>query len=100
MSPMGKGAIFVGHPLCAGVTFSWGTADLQNMERSLSPLTRMTDAAVTVGFRFSQLATVNYTLPMPKSLIQIDIDTAEIGANYDVTVSILSNAKLTLSQLR
>jgi len=100
MSPMGKGAIPAGHPLCAGVTFSWVTADLQNMERSLSPLTRMADAAVAVGFRFSQLATVNYTLPVPKSLVQIDIDAAEIGANYDVTVGILSDARLALSQLR
>src|SRR5262249_18451919 len=96
MSPMGKGAIPADHPLCAGVTFSWVTADLQNMERSLSPLTRMADAALAVGFRFSQLATVNYTLPVPKSLVQIDIDAAEIGANYDVTVGILSDARLAL----
>jgi thiamine pyrophosphate-dependent acetolactate synthase large subunit-like protein len=100
MSPMGKGAIPADHPLCAGVTFTWVTADLQNMERSLSPLTRMADAAVAVGFRFSQLATVNYTLPVPKSLVQIDIDPAEIGANYDVTVGILSDARFALSQLR
>jgi thiamine pyrophosphate-dependent acetolactate synthase large subunit-like protein len=100
MSPMGKGAIPADHPLCAGVTFTWVTADLQNMERSLSPLTRMADAAVAVGFRFSQLATVNYTLPVPKPLVQIDIDPAEIGANYDVTVGILSDARFALSQLR
>jgi len=100
MSPMGKGAIPADHPLCAGVTFSWVTADLQNMEKSLSPLTRMADAALAVGFRFSQLATVNYTLPVPKSLAQIDIDSAEIGANYDVTVGIRSDARLGLSQLR
>jgi len=100
MSPMGKGAIPADHPLCAGVTFSWVTADLQNMEKSLSPLTRMADAALAVGFRFSQLATVNYTLPVPKSLAQIDIDSAEIGANYDVTVGIRSDARLALSQLR
>jgi thiamine pyrophosphate-dependent acetolactate synthase large subunit-like protein len=100
MSPMGKGVIPADHPLCAGVTFSWVTADLQNMQESLSPLTHMADAAVAVGFRFSQLATVNYTLPVPKSLVQIDIDPAEIGANYDVTVGILSDARLALSQLR
>jgi len=97
---MGKGAIPADHPLCAGVTFTWVTADLQNMEKSVSPLTGMADAALAVGFRFSQLATVNYTLPVPKSLVQIDVDPTEIGSNYDVTVGILSDARLALRQLR
>jgi acetolactate synthase-1/2/3 large subunit len=100
MSPMGKGAIPADHPLCGGVTFTWVTADLQNMEKSISPLTRMADAALAVGFRFSQLATVNYTLPVPQSLVQIDVDPAEIGANYPATVGIVSDAKLALRQLR
>src|SRR5207248_2145253 len=68
MSPMGKGAIPADHPLCGGMTFTWVTADLQNMEKSISPLAGMADAALAVGFRFSQLATVNYTLPVPKKL--------------------------------
>jgi len=100
MSPMGKGAIPADHPLCGGVTFTWVTADLQNMEKSMSPLARMADAALAVGFRFSQLATVNYTLPVPKRLVQIDVDAAEIGANYDVTVGVLSDAKVALRQMR
>src|SRR5436309_9725101 len=100
MSPMGKGAIPADHPLCGGVTFTWVTADLQNMEKSMSPLARMADAALAVGFRFSQLATVNYTLPVPKCLVQIDVDAAEIGANYDVTVGVLSDAKVALGQMR
>jgi len=100
MVPMGKGAIPADHPLCCGVTFTWVTADLQNMEKSVSPLVIMADAALAVGFRFSQLATVNYTLPVPKSLVQIDVDPVEIGANYDVTVGILSDAKRALRELR
>ena len=100
MSPMGKGTIPADHPLCGGVTFTWVTADLQNMEKSVSPLASMADAALAVGFRFSQLATVNYTLPVPKSLVQIDIDPAEIGANYDVMVGIVSDARRALQQLR
>ena len=43
---------------------------------------------------------MNYTLPVPKSLVQIDVDSAEIAANYDVTVGILSDARLALGQLR
>src|SRR5438067_763045 len=100
MSPMGKGAIPADHPLCGGVTFTWVTADLQNMEKSISPLSSMADAALAVGFRFSQLATINYTLPVPESLVQIDADSAEIGANYPVKVGIPSDAKTALRQLR
>src|SRR2546425_9289963 len=100
MSPMGQGVIPADHPLCGGVTFTWVTADLQNMEKSISPLSSMADAALAVGFRFSQLATINYTLPVPKSLVQIDVDSAEIGANYPVKVGIPSDAKTALRQLR
>ena len=100
MSPMGKGAIPADHPLCGGVTFTWVTADLQNMERSISPLASMADAALAVGFRFSQLATVNYTLPVPKRLVQIDIDPDELGANYPVEAGIVADAKLALQELR
>ena len=99
MSPMGKGAIPADHPLCGGVTFTWVTADLQNMEKSISPLAGMADAALAVGFRFSQLATINYTLPIPKTLIQIDVDPAEIGGNYPVTVGIQADAKVALQQI-
>src|SRR5438552_15804325 len=100
MSPMGKGAIPADHPLCGGVTFTWVTADLQNMEKSVSPLASMADAALAVGFRFSQLASVNYTLPVPKPLVQIDIDRDEIGANYPLEVGIVADAKVALRQLR
>jgi len=99
-SPMGKGVIPADHPLCGGVTFTWVTADLQNMEKSVSPLASMADAALAVGFRFSQLATVNYTLPVPKPLVQIDIDRDEIGANYPLEVGIVADAKVALGQLR
>src|SRR5207249_2420278 len=74
--------------------------DLQNMEKSISPLSSMADAALAVGFRFSQLATINYTLPVPKSLVQIDVDSAEIGAYYPVKAGIASDAKTALRQLR
>jgi thiamine pyrophosphate-dependent acetolactate synthase large subunit-like protein len=100
MSPMGKGSISADHPLCGGMTFTWVTADLQNMERSISPLTRQADVALAIGFRFSQLSTVNYTLPIPDRLVQVDIDPEEIGANYPVMVGIPADAKAVLSELR
>jgi len=100
MSPMGKGSIAADHPLCGGMTFTWVTADLQNMEESISPLTRQADVALAVGFRFSQLSTVNYTLPVPARLVHIDIDPDEIGANYPVAVGIPADAKSVLRELR
>ena len=100
MSPMGKGSISADHPLYGGMTFTWVTADLQNMERSMSPLTRRADVALAVGFRFSQLSTVNYKLPVPDCLVHIDIDPDEIGANYPVTVGIVADAKVVLRELR
>ena len=100
MSPMGKGSIPADHPLCGGMTFTWVTADLQNMEGSISPLTRQADVALAVGFRFSQLSTVNYTLPVPARLVQVDIDPDEIGANYPVTLGIPADAKIVLRELR
>jgi len=100
MSPMGKGAIPADHPLCGGFTFTWVTADLQNMEKSVSPLAGMADAALAVGFRFSQLATVNYTLAVPKTLVHIDADPNEIGANYPATIGIVADAKSALCELR
>src|SRR5262249_3670011 len=96
MSPMGKGVVPADHPLCGGVTFRWVTADLQHMEKSVSPLANTADAALAVGFRFSQLSTVNYTLRVPKTLVQIDVDEREIGANYEVTVGIRSDARVAL----
>jgi acetolactate synthase-1/2/3 large subunit len=97
---MGKGSISADHPLCGGMTFTWVTADLQNMDNSISPLTREADAALAVGFRFTQLSTVNYTLPIPAHLVQIDIDSDEIGANYPVAVGIAADAKVALNELR
>jgi acetolactate synthase-1/2/3 large subunit len=99
MSPMGKGSIPADHPLCGGMTFTWVTADLRHMEKSVSPLGSMADAALAVGFRFSQLATVNYTLPVPNVLVQVEVDAAEIGSNYDVSVGIQSDAKVALRLL-
>jgi len=69
------------------------------MEKSVSPLANTADAALAVGFRFSQLSTVNYTLRVPKTLVQIDVDEREIGANYEVTVGIRSDARVALEQL-
>jgi acetolactate synthase-1/2/3 large subunit len=98
-SAMGKGAIPSDHPLSGGGPFTWVTADLQNMDASRNPLPGQADAALAVGYRFSQLSTVNYTLPVPAALVHIDVDPAEIGANYPVQVGMVADAKVALGML-
>src|SRR3990170_4957130 len=71
---MGKGAVPETHPLAAGLTW-WGiTPDLQDMERLFSPFLARADVLLAVGCRFTQLATGNWTMPMPARLIHVDVD--------------------------
>jgi acetolactate synthase-1/2/3 large subunit len=38
-----------------------------------------------VGFRFTQIDTLNWTTPMPKNLVQFDRDEEELGREYPIT---------------
>ena len=98
-TPMGKGAIPADHPLHAGLTWHQLTADLGNMHDMVTPLPGLSDAALAVGCRFTQLATGDWVLKVPKTLIQIDIDETEIGKNYPVKVGIVADAKVALQKL-
>jgi acetolactate synthase-1/2/3 large subunit len=98
-TPMGKGAIPADHPLHAGLTWHQLTADLSGMQDMVSPLPGLSDAILAVGCRFTQLATGDWVLKVPETLIQIDIDETEIGKNYPVKVGIVADAKVALQQL-
>jgi len=99
-TPMGKGSVPDDHPLSAGMTFHRITSDLTGMKENLSPLTKHADVVLAVGCRFSQLATGNWDLELPGSLVQIDIDEQELGLNYPTTVGLCADAKMALSTLR
>ncbi|MEW6661435.1 MAG: thiamine pyrophosphate-binding protein [Bacillota bacterium] len=96
-SLMGKGAMPEDDPLYLGVTGCWGYYPAVEAARNA-------DVILALGCRFSDLHTASwlpgyaYNIP-PTKLIQVDIDTAEIGRNYPVELGIIGDAKVVLQQL-
>ena len=59
------------------------------------------DAILVVGTRMDVRTTGGHSiLPPDAKLVQIDIDTGQIGSNYPVEVGIVADAKLALSALK
>jgi len=79
---MGKGAVSDLHPLTIGVV---GAAmGVNSPTRYLRPLITEADLVVLVGNRTNQNGTDSYTLyPRSASYVHIDIDSQEIGRNYE-----------------
>jgi acetolactate synthase-1/2/3 large subunit len=96
---MGKAAMPGDHPLAAGLPWHQATSDLTNMAPFLSPLFAEADGLLAIGCRFTQAATGNWTLQLPPSVAQIDIDAAEIGRHYPVNLGIHADARETLDAL-
>ena len=86
----GKGTIPADHPLHLG---NWGT------EQPVQELIRASDVMLAVGTRFSYFPTIRWTLELPRRVIQIDIDPAEIGRNYPVEIGMVGDAQFTLAML-
>jgi acetolactate synthase I/II/III large subunit len=57
------------------------------------------DAMLAVGCRFTEVMTDWRRMPVPKTLIQIDLDPEQIGMNHPVVVGIVADAKAALSAL-
>ncbi len=94
---MGLGAFPADHPLYAWATGSKGTScGLQ--------LTRRADVLLAVGCRFADETAssyrpgISFNIP-PTKLIHVDLDPAEIGKNYPVTVGIVGDAQAVLAQI-
>ena len=90
VSHMGRGIIPDDHPLALGL--------IRN-NPTLVSLIQQSDVVIAVGFRFSQILTFNWTLKIPRKLIQIDIDPQQIGKNYPVEAGIVGDAKTELRNL-
>lgn len=90
-SQKGKGAIPADHPLHIG---NWAN------ERPVRDLLASSDALLAVGTRFSYFPTGGWTLRLPDSLVQIDLDPAEIGRNYPATVGVVADARLAMAAVR
>lgn len=89
---MGKGAIASDHPLKAGLPWRRATSDLTGMESQHSPLFAQADGLLAIGCRFSQAATGSWTLKLPHSVAQIDIDPHELGRHYPIALGVQADA--------
>ncbi|HAT35929.1 MAG TPA: hypothetical protein DCS82_09450, partial [Rhodospirillaceae bacterium] len=76
-----KGVLSEDHPLALGNLLTVSET-LQNEVLSKG------DVLLAVGTRFSQRATKQWTLSMPKDMIHCDIDPAEFGRNYTASVNV------------
>src|SRR5271166_5174756 len=58
------------------------------------------DAMLTVGCRFTEVLTDWRRIPVPRQLVQIDLDADQIGMNHPVAVGIVADARPALAMLR
>ena len=97
-SPLGKGAGHLRPALYLGATGRNGTYQANRAARSA-------DVILALGTRFDDRSTSSwlpgytYSIP-PSKLIQVDLDPAELGRNYPVTLGVAANPKDVLGQLR
>lgn len=94
---MGKGAVDERHPLSVGVIgYFMGT---RGVAKHLRGLVDEADVILLVGNRTNQNGTDSWTLfPPTAKYIHIDIDSQEIGRNYEA-LRLAGDAKLTLAAL-
>jgi acetolactate synthase-1/2/3 large subunit len=95
---MGKGGVDEGHPLSIGVVgYFMGT---RGRTRHLRGLVADADVVVLIGNRTNQNGTDSWQLyPKDAKYIHIDVDGQEIGRNYEATVRLVGDAKLTIEAL-
>lgn len=96
---MGKCAIPASHPLAAGMPWWRATSDLTDMASNFSPLFGEADGLLAIGCRFTQMATGGWSLRLPPSVAQIDIDPEEIGRHYPVKLGLAADAGAALRGL-
>jgi thiamine pyrophosphate-dependent acetolactate synthase large subunit-like protein len=78
------------HPLYVG---NWMN------ERPVRELLADSDLLVAVGTRFSYFPTGGWSLSLPATIVQIDLDPAEISRNYRVAAGVIGDAKVGLDRL-
>jgi acetolactate synthase-1/2/3 large subunit len=81
----GKGALPSGHPLHAGSSVE---------EPSMRSLVERSDLVIALGTRFSQEATADWGLPMPETLVQVDLDPGRFGRTFAVAEGVVADVGL------
>jgi acetolactate synthase-1/2/3 large subunit len=90
MTTAGRGAIPDDHPLAIG---AWSG------DRDVKQFLGEADGLLVVGSRLAGMMTGNWSLKLPETIVQIDIDPEEIGRNYPVTAGIVADAAPSLDAL-
>lgn len=85
----GKGVLPDAHPLSAGFL---------RASRSAA-LLREADGVIAVGPRFTQIDTRDWTLTLPKTVIQFDRDPLELGREYPITTGVAGGLREALDLL-
>ena len=90
-STMGKGSVPDDHPMVIGRLWETGNA--------VNELLNSADAALVFGSKLGAMETEYQRMPLPKTLIRIDVDPAEIDRNYSPALAIVSDARLAAEAL-
>ena len=92
----GKGSIAEDHTLSIGVVGGNGGRAYAN------EMVREADLILFVGCKTDSVTTMNWTLPPlggSQTIVQIDVDPAEIGNSYKTALGLVGDAKLVLGDL-
>jgi len=90
-SVMGKGSVPADHPMFIGKAWDTGNA--------VDEMLRSADALLVFGSKLGAMETNYQRMPMPTSLIRVDVDEHEIKRNYAPTVSVVGDARLSAEQI-
>ena len=90
-SQLGKGAVPEDHPLSLG--------NLWERDNAVGDLLGAADLALVFGSKLGVAETESMAMPLPRNLIRVDIDPAEVGRHYPPTQTIVADARLTAEAL-
>jgi acetolactate synthase-1/2/3 large subunit len=95
---MGKGTVDENHSLSLGVVgYIMGR---RGAARSFRALLKRSDLVFLIGNRTNQGGTDSWSMFSPGArFIHLDVDSLEVGRNYEVAVRLVGDAKLTLAAL-
>ena len=90
-SVMGKGSIPADHPMFIGK--SWDTGN------NVDELLRSADLLLVFGSKLGAMETNYQRMPVPKTLVRVDVDPNEITRNYSPSVTVVGDARLAAEQM-
>ncbi len=95
----GKGGFPERHKLSLGPTGSVVGGNL-GRARIADKIVKDSDVVLLIGSRTNEMATSGWQVPNPSStIIHIDVDTQEIGRNYQTELGVIGDAKLSIKAI-